>query len=164
MSDGAKRVGSRELGYFKWWVTSDKWWVTSDEWWVTKIEWGVMSDGKKKKKTKQPLNTFKKHILISKRHISITLEMGSSYTWCNSTRVTPGVSHRFMGDPTDKNKTLLSIITLNTYLINSLLIISLFIKYFLCIFFSLLIKSFFPFSLQFLLCFYFPSFFFFSPP
>ena len=87
--------------------------------------------------------------------------MGSSYTWCNSIRVTPFLSHRFMGDPTDKNKTPLSIITLNTYLINSLLIISLFIKYFLCLFFSLLIKSFFPFSLQFLLCFYFLSFFFF---
>ena len=27
----------------------------------------------KKKKTKQPLNILKKHILISKRHISITL-------------------------------------------------------------------------------------------
>ena len=89
--------------------------------------------------------------------------MGSSYTWCNSTRVTPFLSHRFMGDPTDKNKTPLSIITLNTYLINSLLIISLFIKYFLCLFFSLLIKSFFSFSLQFLLCFYFLSFFFFFP-
>ena len=77
--------------------------------------------------------------------------MGSSYTWCNFTRVTPFLSHRFMRDPTDKNKTPLSIITLKTYLINSLLIISRFIKYFLCLFFSLLIKSFFPFSLQFLL-------------
>ena len=90
--------------------------------------------------------------------------MGSSYTWCNSTRVTPFLSHRFMGDSTNTNKTPLSIITLNTYLINSLLIISLFIKYFLCLFFSLLIKSFFPFSLQFLLCFYFLSFFFFFFP
>ena len=87
--------------------------------------------------------------------------MGSSYIWCNSIRVTLFLSHRFMGDPTDKNKTSLSIITLNTYLINSLLIISLFIKYFLCLFFSLLIKSFFPFSLQFLPRFYFLSFFFF---
>ena len=88
-------------------------------------------------------------------------EMGSSYTWCNSTRVTPFLSHRFMRDPTDKNKTLLSIITLNTYLINSLLIISSLIKYFLCLFFSLLIKSFFPFSLQILFRFNFLSFFFF---
>ena len=87
--------------------------------------------------------------------------MGSSYTWCNSTKVTQFLSHIFIGDLTDKNKTPLSIITLNTYLINSLLIISLFIKYFLCLFFSLLIKSFFPFSLQFLLRFYFLSFFFF---
>ena len=85
--------------------------------------------------------------------------MGSSYIWCNSIRVTLFLSHRFMGDPTDKNKTSLSIITSNTYLINSLLIISLLIKYFLCLFFSLLIKSFFPFSLQFLLRFYLLSFF-----
>ena len=85
--------------------------------------------------------------------------MGSCYTWCNSTRVTTFLSHRFMRDPTDKNKTSLSITTLNTYLINNLLIISLLIKYLLCLFFSLLIKSFFPFSLQFLLCFYFLSFF-----
>ena len=63
-----------------------------------------------------------------------------------------------MRDRTDKNKTSLSITTLNTYLINSL-IISLLIKYLLFLFFSLLIKSFFPFSLQFLLCFYFLSFF-----
>ena len=91
-------------------------------------------------------------------------EMGSSYTWCNSTRVTPFLSHRFMRDPTDKNKTLLSIITLNTYLINSLLIIFLLIKYFLCLFFSLLIKSFFPFSLQILFRFNFLSFFFFFFP
>ena len=87
--------------------------------------------------------------------------MGSSYTWCNSIRVTPFLSRRFMRDPTDKNKTPLSITTLNTYLINSLLFIFLLIKYFLCLFFSLLIKSFFPFSLQFLLRFYF---FFFFPP
>ena len=89
--------------------------------------------------------------------------MGSSYTWCNSTRDTPFLSHRFMRDPTDKNKTPLSITTLNTYLINSLLFIFLLIKYFLCLFFSLLIKSFFPFSLQFLLVL---SIFlvFFSPP
>ena len=84
-------------------------------------------------------------------YVCIMDEMGSSYTWCNSTRVTPFLSHRFMRDPTDKNKTPLSITTLNTDLINSLLIISLFIKYFFCLFFSLLIKSFFPFSLQFLL-------------
>ena len=58
---------------------------------------------------------------------------------------TPFLSRRFMRNPTDKNKTLLSITTLNKYLINSLLI-----KYFFCLFFSLLIKSFFPFSLQFL--------------
>ena len=77
--------------------------------------------------------------------------MGSSYTWYNSTRVTHFLSRRFFRDPTDKNKSPLSITTLNTYLINNLLIISLLIKYFLCNFFSLLIKSFFPFSLQFLL-------------
>ena len=59
--------------------------------------------------------------------------MGSSYTWCNSCGVTPFLSHRFMRDPTDKNKTLLSMTTLNTDLINSLLIISLFIKYFFCL-------------------------------
>ena len=82
--------------------------------------------------------------------------MGSSYTytWCNSIKVTTFLSHRSMRDPTDKNKTPLFFITLNTYLINSLLTISLLIKYFLCLFFSLFIKSFFPFSLQFLLCFY----------
>ena len=85
--------------------------------------------------------------------------MSSSYTWCNSTRVTHFLNRRFMRDLTDKNKTPLSITTLNTYLINSLLIISLLIKYFLCLFFSLLIKSFFPFSLQFLLHFYFLNFF-----
>ena len=88
-------------------------------------------------------------------YVCIMDEMGSSYTWCNSTRVTPFLSRRFMRVPTDKNKTLFSIITLNTYLINSLLIISSLIKYFLCLFFSLLIKSFFPFSLQFLLRFNF---------
>ena len=76
-------------------------------------------------------------------------------------QVTPSVhflSRGFMRDLMDKNKTSLSITTLNTYLINSLLIISLLIKYFLCLFFSLFIKSFFPFSLQFLLHFYFLSF------
>ena len=68
--------------------------------------------------------------------------MGSSYTytWCNSTRVTIFLSHRSMRDPTDKNKTSLFFITLNTYLINSLLTISLLIKYFLCLFFSLLLS------------------------
>ena len=76
--------------------------------------------------------------------------MGSSYTWYNSTKVTPFLSRRFMRDSTDKNKISLSITTLNTYLINSLLIISLLIKYLFCLFFSLLIKSFFPISLQFL--------------
>ena len=86
-------------------------------------------------------------------------EIGSSYTWCNSTRVTPFLNRRFMRDPTDKNKTLLSITTLNSYLINSLLIFSLLIIYFLCLFFSLLIKSLIPFSLQFLLRFYFLRFF-----
>ena len=86
-------------------------------------------------------------------------EIGSSYTQCNSTKMTHFLSHRFMRDSTNKNKISLSITTLNTYLINSLLIISLFIKYFLCLFFSFLIKSFFPFSLQFLLRFYFLSFF-----
>ena len=85
--------------------------------------------------------------------------MGSSYTQCNSTRVTHFLSRRFMRDPTDKNNTPLSSTTLNTYLINSLLIISPLIKYFLCLLFSLLIKSFFPFSLQFLLRFYFFFFF-----
>ena len=53
-----------------------------------------------------------------------------------------------MRDPNDKNKIPLSITTLNTYLINSLLIIFPLIKYFLYLFFSLLIKSFFPFSLS----------------
>ena len=62
--------------------------------------------------------------------------MCSSYTWYNSTRVTHFLSRRFFRDSTDKNKSPLSITTLNTYLINSLLIISLLIKYFLCIFFS----------------------------
>ena len=85
--------------------------------------------------------------------------MGSSYTWCNSIRVTPFLSRRFIRDPMDKNKAQLSITILNTYLINSLPIISLLIKYFLWLFFSLLIKSFFPFSLQFLLSFYFFRFF-----
>ena len=64
-----------------------------------------------------------------------------------------------MRDWMDKNKTPLYITTLSTYLINSLLIISLLIKYFLCLFFSHFIKSFFPFSLQFLLRFYLLSFF-----
>ena len=86
------------------------------------------------------------NILTKSCIMYISIDMGSSYTWCNSTRITPFVSRRFMRDPTDKNKTPLSITTLNTYLINSLLI-----KYFLCLFFSLLIKYFFPFSLQFLL-------------
>ena len=36
LSDGAKRVGCRELGYFKWWVMSDKWQKLSKEWWVMK--------------------------------------------------------------------------------------------------------------------------------
>ena len=30
--------------------------------------------------------------------------MSSSYTWCNSTRVTTFLSRRFMRDLTDKNK------------------------------------------------------------
>ena len=106
------------------------------------------------------------YVIFGKVMISLPMKiyiyMGSSFTWCKSIRVTLFLIHRFMGDSTDKNKTSLSIITLNTYLINSLLIISLFIKYFLCLFFSLLIKSFFPFSLQFLLRFNFLSFFFFS--
>ena len=68
------------------------------------------------------------------------LEMSSSYTWCNSTRVTHFLSHRFMRDLRDKNKTPLSITTLNTYLINSLLIISYLINSLLII--SLLIKYF----------------------
>ena len=33
---GAKCVGFRELGYFKWWVMSDENWVRSDEWWKKK--------------------------------------------------------------------------------------------------------------------------------
>ena len=45
--------------------------------------------------------------------------MDSSYTWCNSTRVTTFLSRRFIRDQTDKNKTSLSITTLNTYLINN---------------------------------------------
>ena len=88
----------------------------------------------------------------SKEHIYIYIyiqrerererERGSSYTytWCNSTRVTTFLSHRSMRDLTDKNKTPLFFITLNTYLINSLLTISLLIKYFLCLFFSLLLS------------------------
>ena len=37
----AKQVRYKKLGYFKWWVMSDKNWVRGDKWW--------------KKKTKQPL-------------------------------------------------------------------------------------------------------------
>ena len=43
--------------------------------------------------------------------------MGSSYTWCNSYRVTPFLSRRFPKDRTVKNKTLLSITSIK-YLTN----------------------------------------------
>ena len=56
------------------------------------------------------------NILTKSCIMYISIEMGSSYTWCNSTKVTRFVSRRFMRDPTDKNKTPLSITTLNTYL------------------------------------------------
>ena len=56
------------------------------------------------------------NILTKSCIMYISIEMGSSYTWCNSTRVTHFVSRRFMRDPMDKNKTPLSITTLNTYL------------------------------------------------
>ena len=70
-------------------------------------------------------------------------EMGSSYTWCNSIRITPFLSHKFSKDRTVKKKTLLSIIiSFNIYQINSIHIISLLIKCFLCLFFSLLINFF----------------------
>ena len=78
--------------------------------------------------------------------------MDSSYTWYNSTKVTPFLSRRFMKNPTDKNKTPLFITTLNTYLINSLLI-----KYFLCLFSLSLLSLSFHFLCNF--CFYFLSFF-----
>ena len=73
------------------------------------------------------------NILTKSCIMYISIDMGSSYTWCNSNRVTHFVSRRFMRDPMDKNKTQLSITTLNIYLINSLPIISLLIKYFLCL-------------------------------
>ena len=63
--------------------------------------------------------------------------MGSSYTWCNSTRVTSFLSHRFPKDLTVKKKTSSFFISLNTYLINSILIISFLIKYFFVSFFFL---------------------------
>ena len=58
--------------------------------------------------------------------------MGSSYTWCNSTKVTYFLSHKF---PTVKKKTSSFFTSLNAYLINSILIISLLIKYFFVSFF-----------------------------
>ena len=61
----------------------------------------------------------------------------------NSYRVTPFLSCKFLKDRMVKNKKLLSIIiSLNIYQINSIRIISLLIKCFLCLFFSLLIKFF----------------------
>ena len=96
-------------------------------------------------------------------YIYIYIEMGSSYTWCNSIRVTPFLSHRFPKYLTVKKKTSsfftsLNRVTpflshrfpkyltvkkktssfftsLNTYLINSIFIISLLIKYFCVSFF-----------------------------
>ena len=62
-------------------------------------------------------------------------EMGSSYIWCNSTRVTHFLSHRFPKDLTVKKKTSSFFTSLNAYLINSILIISLLIKYLYLIFF-----------------------------
>ena len=38
VSNGAKWVGCRELGYFKWWVISVENWVRIDEWWQKKIQ------------------------------------------------------------------------------------------------------------------------------
>ena len=64
-------------------------------------------------------------------------EVGSSYTWCNSTRVIPFLSHIFSKDLTVKKKTSSFFISLNAYLINSILIISLLIKYFFVFFFFL---------------------------
>ena len=69
--------------------------------------------------------------------------MGSSYIWYNSIRITPFLSRRFPKDRTVKKKTLLSIIiSFNIYQINSIHIISLLIKCFMCLFFSLLINFF----------------------
>ena len=62
-------------------------------------------------------------------------EMSSSYTWCNSIRVIHFLSHRFSKDLTVKKKTSSFFISLNAYLINSILIISLLIKYFFVFFF-----------------------------
>ena len=62
-------------------------------------------------------------------------EMGLNYTWCNSTRVTHFLSHRFPKDLTVKKKTSSFFTSLNAYLINSILIISLLIKYFCLLFF-----------------------------
>ena len=64
-------------------------------------------------------------------------EMGSSYIWCNFTRVTHFLSHRFPKDLTVKKKTSSFFTSLNAYLINSILIISLLIKYFFVSFFFL---------------------------
>ena len=61
--------------------------------------------------------------------------MGSSYTWCNSTKVTYFLSHKFPKDLTVKKKTSSFFTSLNAYLINSILIISLLIKYLYLIFF-----------------------------
>ena len=61
--------------------------------------------------------------------------MGSSYTWCNSTKVTYFLSHKFPKDLTVKKKTSSFFTSLNAYLINSILNISLLIKYFFVSFF-----------------------------
>ena len=61
--------------------------------------------------------------------------MGLSYTWCNSTRVTHFLSHRFSKDLTVKKKTSSFFTYLNAYLINSILIVSLLIKYLCLLFF-----------------------------
>ena len=68
-------------------------------------------------------------------YIYIYIELGLSYTWCNSIRVTPFLSHRFPKDLTVKKKTSSLFTSLNTYLINSIFIISLLIKYFCVSFF-----------------------------
>ena len=64
-----------------------------------------------------------KIVKVTTKKSLITLErererwMGSSYTWCNSIRVTPFLGRRFPKDRMVKNKTLLSITSIK-YLTN----------------------------------------------
>ena len=53
---------AKRMGIGNWGILSDEWWMMSDEWWVAKIEWGVMSDEKKKKKSKQLLGFPNKYM------------------------------------------------------------------------------------------------------